>query len=171
VNESTAGGTVALLDDYQRVALKAADWTRVQPRKRVDVFHDHRADGDAVALRLTPYDVVCVMRERTPLRRDITERLPRLELICSTGARNASIDAAAAAERGLEIVPTGAIPRHREQHSQVAGPPRLVSLRDRPMPPVRHMRNPPVNANSLLPRHAPSGNVFKRRALPPPNTT
>ena len=107
MNESTAGVIVAVLDDYQRVALEAADWTRVQQRARVDVFHDHLADGDAVAQRLAPYDVVCVMRERTPLRRDIIERLPRLKLICSTGARNASIDAAAAAERGIEIVPTG----------------------------------------------------------------
>jgi phosphoglycerate dehydrogenase-like enzyme len=107
MNDLTAGVTIAVLDDYQRVALQAADWTPVQRRARVDVFHDHLAGADAVAARLAPYDVVCVMRERTPLPREIIERLPRLKLICSTAARNASIDTAAAAERGIEIVPTG----------------------------------------------------------------
>jgi phosphoglycerate dehydrogenase-like enzyme len=97
---------IAVLDDYQGVALKMADWSSVQQHARVDVYHDHLAEPDAVVARLLPYEVVCVMRERTPLRRDIIERLPRLKLICSTGRRNASIDAAAAAARGIEIVHT-----------------------------------------------------------------
>jgi len=61
-------------------------------RAQVDVFNDHLADPAAVALRLRPYDVVCVMRERTPLRRELIEQLPNLKLIASTGPRNASID-------------------------------------------------------------------------------
>jgi phosphoglycerate dehydrogenase-like enzyme len=97
---------IAVLDDYQRVALEMADWSPVTARARVDVFSDHRSDADAVVQRLLPYDVVCVMRERTPLRRDIIERLPRLKLICSTGPRNASIDTAAATERGIKVVHT-----------------------------------------------------------------
>ena len=48
----------------------------------------------------------CVMRERTPLTRDILERLPRLKLIASTGSRNASIDVDAAAARGIEVMHT-----------------------------------------------------------------
>jgi phosphoglycerate dehydrogenase-like enzyme len=71
------------------------------------VFRDHVSDPDAVALRLQPYDVVCVMRERTPLRRELIEQLPNLKLIASTGGRNASIDLQAAAERGIEVVHTG----------------------------------------------------------------
>ena len=97
---------VAILDDYQRVALDAADWGAVLQRARVDVFHDHLAAADAVVARLAPYDVVCMMRERTPLSRDIIDRLPRLKLICSTGRRNASIDMTAAAARGIEIAHT-----------------------------------------------------------------
>jgi phosphoglycerate dehydrogenase-like enzyme len=57
--------------------------------------------------RLLPYDAVCVMRERTPLRRDIIERLPRLRFIASTGPRNISIDMAAANERGILVANTG----------------------------------------------------------------
>ena len=98
---------IAVLDDYQGVALKLADWSAVMNRAHVDVFNDHLADTEAVVMRLLPYDIVCVMRERTPLRRDTIERLPNLQLIASTGPRNASIDLEAAAAHGIKVVHTG----------------------------------------------------------------
>lgn len=98
---------VAVLDDYQRVARTLADWTLVDARATVEVFHDHLADADAVVARLLDFDVVCVMRERTPLPRAILERLPKLRLIVSTGPRNASIDVEAAKERGIPVLHTG----------------------------------------------------------------
>jgi phosphoglycerate dehydrogenase-like enzyme len=98
---------IAVLDDYQGVALKLADWSAVAQRAQIDVFNDHLADAGAVVGRLLPYDVVCVMRERTPLKRDIIERLPNLKLIASTGPRNASIDLEAAAAHGIKVVHTG----------------------------------------------------------------
>jgi phosphoglycerate dehydrogenase-like enzyme len=98
---------VAVLDDYQGVALQLADWTPVAKRAQVDVFNDHLSEPDQVARRLRPYDVVCVMRERTPLRRELIEQLPNLKLIASTGARNASIDLKAASERGIQVTHTG----------------------------------------------------------------
>jgi len=97
---------IAVLDDYQGVALQLADWSAVMARAEVAVFNDHLADADAVVERLRPFDVVCVMRERTPLRRTVLERLPNLKLIASTAKRNASIDAEAAAERGVTVVHT-----------------------------------------------------------------
>jgi phosphoglycerate dehydrogenase-like enzyme len=97
---------IAVLDDYQGVALTLVDWSAVTARADVTVFNDHDADTDAVVERLLPFDVVCVMRERTPLRRNVIERLPKLKLIASTGKRNASVDAEAAAERGIRIVHT-----------------------------------------------------------------
>jgi phosphoglycerate dehydrogenase-like enzyme len=100
---------IAVLDDYQGVALTLADWSKVTARARVMVFNDHLDDPKALVERLAPFDVVCVMRERTPLRRDVIERLPRLKLIASTAVRNASIDADAAAERGIAIVHTSYI--------------------------------------------------------------
>jgi phosphoglycerate dehydrogenase-like enzyme len=100
---------IAVLDDYQGVALTLADWSAVAARADVTVFNDHLAETDAVVERLLPFDVVCVMRERTPLRRNVIERLPKLKLIASTGKRNASIDAEAAAERGISIVHTSYI--------------------------------------------------------------
>jgi phosphoglycerate dehydrogenase-like enzyme len=98
---------IAVLDDYQDVALEMADWSPLQGRASVTVFHDHLADADAVVARLQPFEVVCVMRERTPLTRAILERLPKLRLIVSTGPGNASIDAAATTERGVQVLNTG----------------------------------------------------------------
>jgi phosphoglycerate dehydrogenase-like enzyme len=98
---------IAVLDDYQGVALKMADWSAVKARAELDIYNDHLADTDAVAKRLLPYDIVCVMRERTPLRRELIERLPNLKLIASTGPRNASIDLEAAAARGIDVAHTG----------------------------------------------------------------
>jgi phosphoglycerate dehydrogenase-like enzyme len=98
---------IAVLDDYQGVALEMADWSKVTSRAQVEVFNDHLADAEVVAKRLYPFDIVCVMRERTPLGAALIERLPNLKLIASTGPRNASIDLKAAAARGIEVVHTG----------------------------------------------------------------
>ena len=98
---------IAVLDDYQNVALSLAGWSMLEERATVTVFNDHLADSDAVVERLQPFDIVCVMRERTPMTRAIIERLPKLRLIASTGSRNASIDLKAAEERGVQVVHTG----------------------------------------------------------------
>jgi phosphoglycerate dehydrogenase-like enzyme len=98
---------VAVLDDYQNVALRLADWSAVRRHAEITVFNDHLDDPAAVVDRLRPFDALCVMRERTPLTRQIIELLPRLKLIASTGPRNASIDMHAAAERGILVTATG----------------------------------------------------------------
>jgi phosphoglycerate dehydrogenase-like enzyme len=98
---------IAILDDYQNVALSVADWSAVAKRANITVFNDHIDQTDALIERLLPFNAVCVMRERTPLRRDIIERLPRLRFIASTGPRNISIDMAAAKERGILVANTG----------------------------------------------------------------
>jgi phosphoglycerate dehydrogenase-like enzyme len=98
---------IGVLDDYQNVALSMADWSMLDGQATVTVFNDHLSDTDAVVARLQPFEVVCVMRERTPMTRAIIERLPRLRLIASTAMRNASIDMEAAAERHIQVVDTG----------------------------------------------------------------
>jgi phosphoglycerate dehydrogenase-like enzyme len=98
---------VAVLDDYQHVALTMADWSPVTARADVTVFSDHVADADELVARLAPFDVVFVMRERTPLPRSVIERLPRLRMIASTGPFNASIDSDAVAEAGIHVSTTG----------------------------------------------------------------
>jgi phosphoglycerate dehydrogenase-like enzyme len=99
--------SIAVLDDYQNVAISFADWSALDGRATVTVFNDHLADSDAVVERLQPFDIVCIMRERTPMTRTIIERLPKLRMIASTGSQNASIDLKAAEERGVQVVHTG----------------------------------------------------------------
>ena len=98
---------VAILDDYQNVALRLADWSGVRRHAEITVFNDHVADTSAVVERLRPFDAVCVMRERTPLTREILQQLPNLKLIASTGPRNASIETQTAADLGIAVTATG----------------------------------------------------------------
>jgi phosphoglycerate dehydrogenase-like enzyme len=98
---------IAILDDYQNVALDMADWSPLAKRAEITVFNDHEADTAKLIERLQPFQVICVMRERTPITRQVIERLPNLKLIASTGSRNASIDTDAAADHGIDVVNTG----------------------------------------------------------------
>jgi phosphoglycerate dehydrogenase-like enzyme len=101
---------IALLDDYQGVALRMADWDRLPAGAEVVVFRDHLADPDAIAARLAGFDVVMALRERTPFPRALLERLPRLRLLVTAGMRNAAIDLRAAADRGVLVCGTGGLP-------------------------------------------------------------
>ncbi len=98
---------IAILDDYQNVSLEMADWSPLAGRAEITVFNDHVSKIDEIVERLLPFDVVCVMRERTPLPRAVIECLPQLKLIASTGSRNAAVDVDAAAERGIVVAHTG----------------------------------------------------------------
>ena len=97
---------VAVLDDYQQVALKLADWKSLEPEGEVQAFADNLVDVPRLAERLHTFDAVVLMRERTPFPRALLERLPNLRLIVTSGARNASIDIAAATEKGVLVAGT-----------------------------------------------------------------
>lgn len=100
---------IAVLDDYQGVAFTMADWSDVQQAADITVFNDHLINETDIVNRLLPFEVVCVMRERTPLNRSTLAKLHDLKLIISTGRRNASIDEKAAKELGIRIKTTGYI--------------------------------------------------------------
>ena len=99
---------IAVLDDYQGVALKMADWSRLQASHRVNVFKEHMKDVDSVAKALADFEVVCIMRERTPFSRALFGKLPKLKLLITTGMRNASVDMKAAADHGIVVCGTEA---------------------------------------------------------------
>lgn len=86
-----AGKTVkvAVLDDYQSVALEMADWSVLREKADVAVFRDPLSEPTQIIARLQPFEVVWVMRERTPLPRSILEQLPNLKLICSRSSLGA----------------------------------------------------------------------------------
>lgn len=96
----------AVLDDYQNVALTMADWSRVTGDADVTVFNQRLGDEAAIAQALQGFGIVCLMRERTPFPRSLIEKLPDLKLIVTTGLKNASIDVAAAKERGVLVCGT-----------------------------------------------------------------
>ena len=101
---------IAILDDYQSVALSIGGWERLPDDVRVVAFTDHVQDENHLVARLEDFDVVCRMRERTEFPRRILERLPRLKLICATGLRNFdSIDLAAAREHGVTVCATSSL--------------------------------------------------------------
>lgn len=101
---------VAVLDDYQDVARRYADFASLPAHTEVVVFRDHLKDEVALAARLSDFDAIIAMRERTPFGRSLLARLPRLKLLITTGMRNASIDVAAARERGVVVSGTDGLP-------------------------------------------------------------
>lgn len=92
----------AVLDDYQDAASAIADWSRVD----LTVFREHMDTEDEVAAALADFDVVVIMRERTPFPASLLARLPRLKLLITSGMRNASVDIAAAKAQGITVCGT-----------------------------------------------------------------
>jgi len=100
---------VAILDDYQHVALQMTDWSVLPADVEVRVFSDHLTNQGALAERLKDFEVVMAMRERTPFPRSLLERLPTLRLLTTTGMRNAAIDLQAATDCGVVVCGTGGV--------------------------------------------------------------
>ncbi len=98
---------IAILDDYQNVALGMADWSGLQTDHKIVVFNERLPDMEAAARALGEFDVIGVMRERTPFQRALFEKLPKLRLLVTTGKRNASIDLDAAKACGVRVCNTG----------------------------------------------------------------
>lgn len=98
---------VAVLDDYQRVALTMADWSVLDGRADVTVFDEHIVDTDELVRVLAPFEVIVAMRERTPFTAERLRGLPALRLLVTTGMANASIDVPAAAAAGVTVCGTG----------------------------------------------------------------
>lgn len=97
---------IAVLDDYQNVALSLADWTMLGTDAAITVFNDNLGDEDQAARALAPFDVLCLMRERMPLPASLIERLPNLKLVNVTGARVRTIDFESAKARGITVCHT-----------------------------------------------------------------
>ncbi|WP_240548087.1 D-2-hydroxyacid dehydrogenase family protein [Paenibacillus lignilyticus] len=97
----------AILDDYQKVALTAADWSPILDRVEVKHITWHIDQQDELVELIADCEIVVMMRERTPFRASLLDRLPRLKLLVTTGMRNASIDLEAAASKGITVCGTG----------------------------------------------------------------
>lgn len=102
----TALTKIAILDDYQGVALSMGPWDRLPAGVEVNVFRDTLKDQDALVARLLPFDAILAMRERTPFPGALIKRLPNLKLLMTTGERNRSLDIAAANAQGVTVCGT-----------------------------------------------------------------
>jgi phosphoglycerate dehydrogenase-like enzyme len=97
---------VAVLDDWQGVARSSADWSPLSARAEIVFFAQAFDNEDDAARKLADFAIVLSMRERTPLPASLINRLPRLQMLGITGARNASLDTAACTARGIPVCST-----------------------------------------------------------------
>src|SRR4051812_43657853 len=96
----------AVLDDFQRVATTAADWSPIADRVDVTTFDRHFTDSDELAKALADFDIVVTLRERVPFPRSLLEKLPKLKLLIASGMRNSVIDYAAAERQSIVVCGT-----------------------------------------------------------------
>jgi phosphoglycerate dehydrogenase-like enzyme len=108
---------LAIIDDYEKAALQSADWRDLADSVTIQTFHDHLYGEEALAARLAHFEIVFIMRERTPFSRSLLQRLPKLELLMTSGMRNASIDMAAARERNIVVCGTPILPYPAAEHA------------------------------------------------------
>ena len=99
----------AILDDYQDVALKLADWSVLADRVETTTFTNFFTSAAEAAQALKGFDIICAMRERTPFPRAMFEALPDLKLLITSGLRNAAIDLAAAKDHGVTVCGTAMV--------------------------------------------------------------
>jgi phosphoglycerate dehydrogenase-like enzyme len=94
---------IAVLDDYQNVAYKLANWSSLPHNVELKIFSDHIFDENGVVERLKDFEIVSGMRERTPFGRSLLERLPNLQLLITTSTINRAFDLEAAADLGIVV--------------------------------------------------------------------
>jgi phosphoglycerate dehydrogenase-like enzyme len=97
---------LAILDDFEKVALELAPWDKLGVDMKIDVFNDHLLEEDALVDRLLPYDILVIMRERTPFPKSLIERLANLKLLVTSGRVNRAIDLAACQQNGVVVCGT-----------------------------------------------------------------
>ena len=93
---------IAILNDYLRRSQTSADWSNIAKTCNITVF-DQAIAPDALASTLKPFDIICTLRERTPISRALLAQLSNLKMIAITGLYNRTLDVAAATERGIVV--------------------------------------------------------------------
>ncbi len=110
---------IAILNDYLRRSQTSADWSNIAKTCDITVF-DQAIAPDALAATLKPFDIICTLRERTPISRELIAQLPNLKMIAITGLYNRTLDVAAATERGIVVSYTELRGSYRKATSELA---------------------------------------------------
>lgn len=108
---------VAILDDYQNIALESADWRSLPANVEITVFNKYIKGEVAIAKTLADFDIVVAMRERTPFPASLLAKLPNLKLLITTGMRNLAIDMQAARKQGVPVCGTALLPYPAFEHA------------------------------------------------------
>jgi len=93
---------IAILNDYLRRSPVSADWSKLAATCDITVF-DKAIPPHEAANTLAPFDIICTLRERMPITRELIAQLPNLKMIAITGLYNRTLDVAAATERGIVV--------------------------------------------------------------------
>ena len=99
----------AVLDDYQNVASRMANWDKLRDQIRFEFFSEHLIDEGEISDRFSKFDILILNRERTPFLSSQLKGLPNLKLLLTSGHRNFSIDVKTANERGVTVCGTDMI--------------------------------------------------------------
>ncbi|MEO8158395.1 MAG: D-2-hydroxyacid dehydrogenase family protein [Betaproteobacteria bacterium] len=100
---------IAVLDDWQGVAERSADWSALRPRGELVFFEEPFAGAEPLAKVLADFDIIIAMRERTRFSKDLLDRLPQLRMIALTGGRTWTMDFDALNARGIPVCHTGGV--------------------------------------------------------------
>ena len=92
---------VAILDDYQNVTHHFANWEKLSEKIQLKIFNEYIGDDPNLSEKLSDYDILCLMRERTPLPRSLINKLPNLKLVITSGMWNASVDSKTLKEKNI----------------------------------------------------------------------
>jgi phosphoglycerate dehydrogenase-like enzyme len=98
---------IAVLDDYQGKVLTLPYWERLRDRAQVEAFRDTLADEAALVGRLSPFQALVAIRERTRFTASLLSQLPHLELLAITGRNSGHVDVPAATKHGILVTDTG----------------------------------------------------------------
>ena len=94
---------VAILDDYQNVSQQFVDLEKLAGKYEFKIFSEPFEDEADVIDKLSDFEALLVMRERTPITKNIIENLSKLKFIVTSGLRNKSIDLDAAKKRKIIV--------------------------------------------------------------------
>ena len=94
---------VAILDDYQNVTHHFANWEKLSEKIVLKIFNEYIGAEPNLSEILFEYEVLCLMRERTPLPRSLINKLPNLKLVITSGMWNASVDAETLKEKTADL--------------------------------------------------------------------
>ena len=97
---------VAILDDYQNVSQQFVNIEKLSGKYEIKIFSEPFADEAEVLEQLADFEALLIMRERTPMTKNIIDNLTKLKFIITSGLRNKSIDLEAAKKRGIIVCGT-----------------------------------------------------------------